>query len=202
MPAAAGWTVGVIATVSLLGSVSPLIRYLIKVPREFINDYLFNFPDTSIAWSFVLALLAAALTARKRIAWLLLLGNMILAAALNVADIAAGDNTAAEIFGENLGFAVHIVAIVLLVLAYREFWAKVRKGALVKAAAVLVAGDVVGILVSWAWSSCSPAPWPARTGCPTWSTGWSASRWPTRTCSPAARTCSSTRSSGCSARSR
>ncbi|WP_236724299.1 hypothetical protein, partial [Mycobacterium avium] len=99
VPAAAGWTVGVIATVSLLGSVSPLIRYLIKVPREFINDYLFNFPDTSIAWSFVLALLAAALTARKRIAWLLLLGNMILAAALNVADIAAGDNTAAEIFG-------------------------------------------------------------------------------------------------------
>ena len=48
---------------------SPLIRWLIKVPREFINDYLFNFPDTSIAWSFVLALLAAALTARKRIAW-------------------------------------------------------------------------------------------------------------------------------------
>ena len=140
---------GVIATLSLVASVSPLIRWLIKVPREFINDYLFNFPDTSIAWSFVLALLAAALTARKRIAWLLLLGNMILAAVLNAADIAAGDNTPAETFGENLGFAVHIVAIVLLVLAYREFWAKVRKGALVKAAAVLVAGDVVGILASW-----------------------------------------------------
>ncbi len=140
---------GVIATVSLLGSVSPLIRWLIKVPREFINSYLFNFPDTSIAWSFVLALLAAALTARKRIAWLLLLGNVILAAGLNAADIAAGDNTPAELFGENLGFAFHIVAAVLLVLAYREFWAKVRKGALVKAAAVLVAGDVVGLLLSW-----------------------------------------------------
>lgn len=149
MPAAAGWIVGVIATVSLLASVSPAIRWLIKVPREFINDYLFNFPDTSIAWSFVLALLAAALTARKRIAWLVLLGQIILAAGVNVADMAAGDNTAAETFGENLGFAVHIVAIVLLVLAYREFWAKVRKGALVKAAAVLVAGDVIGILLSW-----------------------------------------------------
>ncbi|WP_082948162.1 MULTISPECIES: bifunctional lysylphosphatidylglycerol synthetase/lysine--tRNA ligase LysX [unclassified Mycobacterium] len=149
VPAAAGWIVGVIATVSLLASVSPAIRWMIKVPREFINNYLFNFPDTSIAWSFVLALLAAALTARKRIAWLVLLGQMILSAGLNVADMAAGDNTAAETFGENLGFAVHIVAIVLLVLAYREFWAKVRKGAMVKAAAVLVAGDVVGILVSW-----------------------------------------------------
>ena len=149
VPAAAGWTVGVIATLSLVASVSPLIRWLIKVPREFINDYLFNFPDTSIAWSFVLALLAAALTARKRIAWVLLLGNMILAAGLNAADIAAADNTAAESFGENLGFAAHIVVIVLLVLAYRQFWAKVRKAALFKAAAVLVAGWVIGILASW-----------------------------------------------------
>lgn len=134
---------------SLVASVSPLIRWLIKVPREFINNYLFNFPDTSIAWSFVLALLAAALTARKRVAWLLLLGNMVLAAVLNAADIAAGHNTAAETFGENLGFAVHIVVIVLLVLAYREFWAKVRNGALFKAAGVLIVGDVIGILLSW-----------------------------------------------------
>ena len=72
VPAAAGWTVGVIATLSLITSVSPVIRWLIRVPREFINDYVFNFPDTSFAWSFVLALLAGALTARKRIAWWLL----------------------------------------------------------------------------------------------------------------------------------
>ncbi|MEZ0353333.1 bifunctional lysylphosphatidylglycerol synthetase/lysine--tRNA ligase LysX [Mycobacterium sp. pR1184] len=149
VPAAAGWTVGVIATLSLIGSVSPLIRWLIKGPREFINDYLFNFPDTSIAWSFVLALLAAALTARKRIAWWVLLGQMVLAAFWNAADIAAGDNTAAETFGENLGFAMHIVVIVLLLLSYREFWAKVRRAALFKAAAVLVVGDVIGILLSW-----------------------------------------------------
>jgi lysyl-tRNA synthetase, class II len=149
IPAAAGWTVGVIATLSLLASVSPLIRWVIRVPREFINDYLFNFPDTSIAWAFVLGLLAAALTARKRIAWWILLGNMVLAAFLNAADIAAGDNTAAESFGENLGFATHIVAIVLLVLSYREFWAKVRRAALVKAAAVLIGSDLIGILLSW-----------------------------------------------------
>ncbi|SGF88580.1 bifunctional lysylphosphatidylglycerol synthetase/lysine--tRNA ligase LysX [Mycobacterium tuberculosis] len=149
VPAAAGWTVGVIATLSLLASVSPLIRWIIKVPREFINDYLFNFPDTNFAWSFVLALLAAALTARKRIAWLVLLANMVLAAVVNAAEIAAGGNTAAESFGENLGFAVHVVAIVVLVLGYREFWAKVRRGALFRAAAVWLAGAVVGIVASW-----------------------------------------------------
>jgi lysyl-tRNA synthetase, class II len=149
VPAAAGWTVGVIATVSLIASVSPGIRWIVKVPREFINAYLFNFPDTSISWSFVLALLAAALTARKRIAWLLLLGNMVLSAVLNVADIAQGGNTPAENFGENLGFAFHVLAAVLLILSYREFWAKVRRGALFKAAAVLVTGWVIGILLSW-----------------------------------------------------
>ena len=74
VPAAAGWVVGVIATLSLLASISPLIRAAIKVPREFVNDYIFNFPDTSFAWAFVLVLLAAALAARKRIAWLILVG--------------------------------------------------------------------------------------------------------------------------------
>ncbi len=34
-------------------------------------------------------------------------------------------------------------------LAYGEFWAKVRRGALFKAAAVLVAGNVIGILLAW-----------------------------------------------------
>ncbi|GAB3011291.1 bifunctional lysylphosphatidylglycerol synthetase/lysine--tRNA ligase LysX [Mycobacterium bourgelatii] len=149
VPAAAGWVVGVIATLSLLASVSPLVRWIIKVPREFINSYLFNFPDTSFAWSFVLALLAGALAARKRIAWLLLLGNMVLGAALNIADIAAGDNTPAQNFGENLGLAFHVTASVLLILSYRQFWAKVRRGALFKAAGVLLVGDAIGILVSW-----------------------------------------------------
>ncbi|GFG79018.1 lysylphosphatidylglycerol biosynthesis bifunctional protein LysX [Mycobacterium paragordonae] len=134
---------------SLLASVSPLIRWLIHEPREFINKYLFNFPDTSFAWSFVLALLAAALAARKRIAWWVLLGNMVVAAGINAADIAAGGNTPAEAFGENLGFAFHVVTIVLLVLGYREFWAKVRRGALFRAAGVLLVGGAIGILLSW-----------------------------------------------------
>jgi lysyl-tRNA synthetase, class II len=134
---------------SLLASMSSLLRWIIHGPREFINDYLFNFPDTSFAWSFVLALLAAALTARKRIAWWLLLGNMVLFAALNVADIVQGGNTPAESFGENLGLAFHIVVAALLLLSYREFWAKVRRAALVKAAAVLAAGWVIGIGVCW-----------------------------------------------------
>lgn len=149
MPAAAGWTVGVIATLSLIASVSPVIRWVIRVPREFINDYLFNFPDTSFAWSFVLALLAGALTARKRIAWWLLVLNLVVAAGFNVAGLASGDNTELRTFGEELGLVLHVGALVLLLLAYREFWAKVRPGALYKAAGVLITGWAIGILLSW-----------------------------------------------------
>ena len=53
-------------------------------------------------------------------------------------------------FGESLGLVLHVAAFVVLALAYREFWAKVRRGALYKAAAVLLAGWAIGILLSWA----------------------------------------------------
>ncbi len=149
VPAAAGWIIGVIATLSLLSSVSPLLRHLIRVPREFINDYLFNFPDTSFAWAFVLGLLAAALAARKRIAWWILLCYMVAAAVWNVIDLLAGDESAAVDAGEVMGLAFHAASIGLLLLAYREFWARVRRGALLKAAATLVAGMVVGTLIGW-----------------------------------------------------
>src|ERR1700709_311590 len=93
VPVAAGWTVGVIATLSLIASVSPVIRWAIRVPREFVNDYIFNFPDTSFAWAFVLALLAAALAARKRIAWWILVLYMVAAVGWNVVDILTGSET-------------------------------------------------------------------------------------------------------------
>ena len=70
-----------------MASISPLVRWIIRVPREFVNDYIFNFPDTSFAWAFVLALLAAALAARKRIAWWILVLYMVAAIAWNVGDL-------------------------------------------------------------------------------------------------------------------
>jgi lysyl-tRNA synthetase class 2 len=146
---AAAWTVGIIATLSLIASVSPAVRSLIRVPREFINDYIFNFPDTSFAWAFVLALLAGSLAARKRIAWWVLLLYVIGAAGFNIAALVTGDESLAEQTGELIGLGVHLAAIVFLLLAYRQFPARMRRGAPVKAAAVLVAGLVVGTLAGW-----------------------------------------------------
>jgi len=149
VPAAAGWTVGVIATLSLIASVSPLVRFVIKIPREFVNDYIFNFPDTSFAWAFVLVLLAAALAARKRIAWWMLVVYMVAAAVWNLADLLAGDNPVIDDVGEVIGLVFHIAAVGCLILARGEFWAKVRRGALFKAAATLVTGLAVGTMVGW-----------------------------------------------------
>ncbi len=149
VPAATGWIVGVIATLSLVASVSPLIRSLVRIPAEFVNNYLFNFPDTSFAWAFVLALLAAALAARKRIAWWILLIYLVAEIVWNVGDLATGAESALEDAGELTGLVVHVVLIVLLLLARNEFWAKVRRAALFKAAAVLIAGMALGTLVGW-----------------------------------------------------
>ena len=149
VPAAAGWIIGVIATLSLLSSVSPLLRHIIKVPREFINDYLFNFPDTSFAWAFVLALLAAALAARKRIAWWVLLIYLVAEIVWNVGDLLTGGESALQDAGELIGLVVHVVLIVLLLLARNEFWARVRRAALFKAAAVLIVGMTTGTLIGW-----------------------------------------------------
>ncbi len=160
VPATAGWVVGIIATLSLVASVSPLVRWIIKVPREFVNDYIFNFPDTSFAWAFVLALLAAALAARKRTAWWLLLLNLVFAVGWNVGDLASGTESSFEKSGESLGLVLHLAAIGLLLLSYREFYARVRRGALLKAAGVLVAGMAIGTLLAWALLEAFPGTLP------------------------------------------
>ena len=150
VPAAAGWTVGVIATLSLIASVSPGIRWVIKEPREFVNDYIFNFPDTSFAWAFVLVLLAAALAARKRIAWWILVGYMVASIVWNVGGLVTSPKSVADDIGEVIGLAFHIASILFLLLARKEFWAKVRRAALLKAALTLIAAMAVGTLIGWA----------------------------------------------------
>ena len=48
-----------------------------------------------------------------------------------------------------LGYISVAGVLSVLAFAYREFWAKVRSGALLKAAAVLVTGWAIGIALSW-----------------------------------------------------
>ncbi len=159
VPATAGWVIGTIATLSLLASVTPMLRWVIKVPREFVDNYIFNFPDTSFAWAFVLALLAAALAARKRIAWWILVLNLVFAAGWNVGGLTTGDENSLQKFGEVVGLVLHLAVIVLLLLSYREFYARVRRGALLREPRSCWSRG-------WWWALCSPGhflrPSPAR----------------------------------------
>jgi len=149
VPAASGMFLGIIAAAALLSSVSTGVRHLTSVPREFIDRYLFNFPDTSFAWAFALAVMAGALIARKRIAWWVLVANLVLAIGFDISSLTGNAGTRFEEVGEFLGLALHVAALVVLLMAYGEFRAKVRRGALFKAAAVLVGLNIVGILLAW-----------------------------------------------------
>lgn len=144
-----GWIVGVIVILLLLVSVLLLIWWIIKVLCEFINDYLFNFFDINFVWFFVLVLLVVVLMVCKCIVWLVLLVNMVLVVVVNVVEIVVGGNIVVESFGENFGFVVYVVVIVVLVLGYWEFWVKVCRGVLFWVVVVWFVGVVVGIVVFW-----------------------------------------------------
>ena len=149
MPTAATWAVGSAATLTLLATVSPLVRWMIRIPREFLDRYLFNFPDTSLAWAFVLAMLATALNARKRAAWWLLMANLVVAAGWNVSHLMSQTPDRIQVISSVVGLGLHVIAICVLILGRGEFWAKVRPGALLKSAATLLAGWAVAILLCW-----------------------------------------------------
>lgn len=153
-PQLTGAVVGVMATIALLSSVFPPFRHLIHVPRNYFDSYVMSMPDTSFAWSFVLALLAVALTARKRIAWwiafiyviLYLAGNLLLLWR-PVAD--QFNITVTERINIGIGAAVDLATLVFLVVTYRQFYTRVRRGAVLRAAGVLVSGLALGTLVGW-----------------------------------------------------
>ena len=172
VPAAAGWTVGVIATLSLIASVSPGIRWVIKEPREFVNDYIFNFPDTSFAWAFVLALLAAALAARKRIAWWILVGYMVAAVVWNVGGLVTSTHSVMDDIGEVIGLGLpHRGDLVpgarpQRVLGEGPPWQRWSRRRPHWSQAWRSARSSAGRC----WN-CSRAAWPARTGSCTRSTG-------------------------------
>ena len=115
-------------------------------------------------------------------------------------DLVDGGETWFQEVGELIGLAFHLAAIVFLLLARKQFWARVRRGALLKAAGVLVVGYGIGTLIGWALLEVSPAAWPVTDRFWYALNRVSAFAGATPTRSPDIRTCSSTRCSACSAR--
>ncbi|EGD54169.1 bifunctional lysylphosphatidylglycerol synthetase/lysine--tRNA ligase LysX [Gordonia neofelifaecis] len=159
IPRIAGTIVGLLATVSLLSTLIPPFRHLIRVPRMFVDDYLFPMPSTSLAWTVVLGLLAVSLSLRKRVAWWITVAYLSLYMVLNllVVLIAASDPSWVDEWRESvIGLTFNIVLLVVLIAGYRQFNTRVRRGALLSALAVLVGGLAAGTLAGWALVSVAP----------------------------------------------
>ncbi|MFD4180157.1 bifunctional lysylphosphatidylglycerol synthetase/lysine--tRNA ligase LysX [Rhodococcus sp. NPDC058514] len=157
VPHIAGLILGIFATLVFLWSLSPVLRHLIRVPREYVDTYYFDAPDTSFAWALVVGLLAAAIASRKRIAWWFLTIYLALFALLNLAEVVAERNVHAAV-----ALVVHLAVLGLLIAARKEFYTRVRRGAGWKALGVLILGLAVGVLLGWGVVELFPGTLPSE----------------------------------------
>ena len=144
VPHLIGLVLGVFSILCALWSISLTLRYLTSAPRHYIDRYYFDAPDTNLMWAVIVALLAAATAARKRIAWWLLAVYMALFALANALDFTEEDDPHAL-----AAMLVHLLVVGLLVAAWPEFYTRVRRAAVWKSLGVLVGGLVIGTLLGW-----------------------------------------------------
>ena len=154
-PKIAGRVVGVLAGIALLSSLFPPFRHLIHVPRDYVDSFIISMPDTSFAWAVFLVLLALALASRKRIAWWISVVYLLLFMASNAVFLlepvgAEFDVDTPERIDILIGLGIDLIALLFLLFTYRQFYTRVRRGALLAAAAFLVAGLAIGTLLGWA----------------------------------------------------
>ncbi|WP_369250951.1 bifunctional lysylphosphatidylglycerol synthetase/lysine--tRNA ligase LysX [Streptomyces sp. R41] len=137
----------------LLAFIEPLRRLLRPVVRFL--DLLTVPVSANLAYAVFLFLLAGATAARKKVAWWLVvvyLGLLILGDVLGVA---------LGLYAESIpSLVVCALALVLLIVARKEFYAAHRRGAVWRALAVLLAGLGVSILVGWGLVALFPGTLP------------------------------------------
>lgn len=151
VPHIAGLILGVFSVLVFLWSISPVLRYYVHVPREYVDAYYFDAPDTSLSWALVVALLAAALASRKRIAWWLLTIYLVLILITNVIVSITDRNVNAMVAA-----VVQVVLIGILIAARPEFYTRVRAGRAGKPSAC--SSSVSRSAPSWAGRSSNSSP--------------------------------------------
>ncbi|MEV7868215.1 bifunctional lysylphosphatidylglycerol synthetase/lysine--tRNA ligase LysX [Streptomyces sp. NPDC088124] len=144
----AAFFVGLGVYCAAIALIVPLRRLLAPVTR-FLDTVVVPLSD-NLAYAVFLLLLAAAVGARKKVAWwlvivylgLLVLGDLLLVTA------------AAWMWLPNL--LVCAVAISVLLLARRHFYAETRHGSVLRALLVLVLGLAAGVLAGWGLVTAFP----------------------------------------------
>ena len=137
----------------LLALIVPLRGLLHPVVHDL--DVLIVPISANVAYAVFLFLLAAATAARKRIAWWLVVVYLGLVVVTDALGLSLG------LYFESVpSLVVCGLALVLLVVARREFYAASRRAAVWRALAVLCAGLAVAILAGWALVSLFPGTLP------------------------------------------
>lgn len=104
----------------------------------------------NLAYAVFLLLLATAMAARKRVTLWFVVGYLTLLVLADALLLAVGYLDTIP------SLVLSCAAIALLLLARREFYAEVRRGAFLRALLVLVAGLTLAILVGWGLVSLFP----------------------------------------------
>ncbi|MDQ8705057.1 bifunctional lysylphosphatidylglycerol synthetase/lysine--tRNA ligase LysX [Streptomyces sp. LHD-70] len=126
----------------LIAVIAPLRRLLRPVSRAL--DLATVPVSANLAYAVFLFLLAAACASRKTLAWRLVVAYLSILIIFDGLQIAVGD------VADALPSAIVCgLALVLLVLAHREFYADARRGALPRALGALVVGLALSSLLGW-----------------------------------------------------
>ncbi|WP_369199111.1 bifunctional lysylphosphatidylglycerol synthetase/lysine--tRNA ligase LysX [Streptomyces djakartensis] len=146
---------GALGLLCALLAVIPPLRTGLRPLVHFL-DLLLVPVSANLAYAVFLFLLAAATGARKKVAWWLVVVYLGLLVLTDILGMAVGE------FAESVpSFVVCGLALVLLIVARREFYAASRRAAVRRAVAVLVAGLVVAILVGWGLVEAFPGTLPS-----------------------------------------
>ncbi|MFD4369560.1 bifunctional lysylphosphatidylglycerol synthetase/lysine--tRNA ligase LysX [Rhodococcus sp. NPDC058521] len=156
VPHIAGLILGVFSVAVFLWSLSPVLRYYVHSPREYVDNYYFDAPDTSLSWALVIGLLAAAVASRKRIAWWILTLYVVLYTVSNLVDLISDRDINAAV-----ALVVHLAVLAVLVMSRHEFYTRVRRGAVWRALGVLLVCLAAGTLIGWCLVELFPGTLPS-----------------------------------------
>jgi lysyl-tRNA synthetase class 2 len=158
---------GALGLLCVLLALIPPLRTLLRPVVRFL-DLLLVPVSANLAYAVFLFLLAAATAARKKIAWWLVVVYLGLLVLDDILGVALG------LYAESIpSLVVCGLALALLIIARREFYAASRRAAVRRAFVVLLAGLAVGILVGWGLVELFPGtlprgqrlPWAANRVC-------------------------------------
>ncbi|MFI5617265.1 bifunctional lysylphosphatidylglycerol synthetase/lysine--tRNA ligase LysX [Streptomyces sp. NPDC051567] len=134
------------AVLALFPALRRLLHYVVRFLDEIIVPVSAN-----LAYAVFLFLLAAALGARKKVAWWIVVTYLGLLVLVDVLTLLAGE----YVIGVP-SMAVAVAAMAVLIAARKQFYAASRPGAVWRAMVVLGLGLLVAVLVGWALVALFP----------------------------------------------